>query len=83
VIPQVLCGHYPYNEIQSDIMVIRSITGGIRPEKPEGAKRLGFSNELWRTIELCWQEDRNARPAIEDILSSLNDAAALWDMRYF
>jgi hypothetical protein len=62
-------------------VVIRSISGGIRPEKPEGAKRLGFSEELWRTVELCWQEDRNARPTVEDILSSLNDAKVFWGVK--
>ena len=51
--------------------------------KPDGAKRLGFSDELWRTVELCWLEDRNARPVVEDILSCLNDAAAFWYMRDF
>ena len=81
--PKVLCGHYPYIEIQSDAMVIHTITGGIRPEKPEGAKRLGLSDELWRTVELCWREDRNARPRIEDILSSLNDATVFWYIRDF
>jgi hypothetical protein len=62
-------------------MVIRSITGGIRPAKPEGAKRLGFSDELWRTVERCWRGDRNARPVVEEILSSLNEAQAFWDKR--
>ena len=81
MIPQVLCGHYPYVEIRSDIMVIRTITGGIRPEKPEEAKRLGFSDGLWRTVELCWLEDRSARPGVEDILFSLNEATAFWDIR--
>jgi hypothetical protein len=64
-------------------MVVNEIMEGVRPKKPEGAKRLGFSNELWRTIELCWREDRNARPGVEDILSSLNDATAFWYMRDF
>ena len=62
-------------------MVIRTITGEIRPGKPEGAKRLGFNNELWRTVELCWREDRNARPVVKDILSCLNDAMAFWHVR--
>ena len=62
-------------------MVIRAITGGIRPEKPEDVKRLGFTDELWRTVERCWQEDRNARPNVADILSSLNEAKAFWDIR--
>jgi hypothetical protein len=68
-----------YVEIQSDIfMIIRAITGrGIRPEKPEGAERVGFSDELWRMVKLCWQQDRNARPVIEDILSCLNDTGVL------
>jgi len=51
--------------------------------KPEGAQRLGFSNGLWRTVETCWLEDRNARPDVLDILSSLNDTVAFWYMRVF
>jgi len=51
--------------------------------KPEGAKRVGFSDELWRTVEQCWLEDRNARPSVGDILSCLNDAVAFWYMREF
>ena len=62
---------------------MNAITEGDRPEKPEGAKPLGFSNELWRMIELCWLEDRNARPSVEEILSYLNDAAAFWYMKEF
>jgi hypothetical protein len=62
-------------------MVINEVLEGVRPKKPEGAKRLGLSNELWRTVELCWLEDRNTRPSVEDILSSLNEAAAFWYMR--
>ena len=64
-------------------MIIRMITGGIRLEKPAGARRLGFSDELWKTVELCLQEDRNARPSVEDIHSSLMEAATFWSMRDF
>ena len=60
-----------------------AITEGDRPEKPEEAKRLGFSNELWRMVERCWLEDRNTRPGVEEIWSCLNDAAAFWYMRDF
>ena len=81
--PQVLCGHHPYLEIQSDIMAVHAIVEGVRPKKPEAAKRLGFSNELWRTVEICWLEDRNARPGVEDILSCLNDATGFWYTKEF
>jgi len=79
----VLCGHHPYLEIQSDILAAHAIMEGIRPTKPEGVRRLGFTDELWRTVELCWLEDRDARPGIEDILSCLNDAATFWYMTEF
>jgi len=78
-----LCGHHPYVEFQSDILAVNAILEGIRPKKPEEAKRLGFSEELWKTVELCWLEDRNARPNVADILSRLNDATPFWYMRDF
>ena len=64
-------------------MVVNEIMDGVRPKKPERAEHLGFSNKLWGTVELCWQEDRDARPVVEDTLSSLTDAAAFWYMRDF
>jgi hypothetical protein len=33
-------------------------------------------------VKLCWQQDRNARPVITDILSCLNDTVAFWDVRF-
>jgi len=56
---------------------------GVRPIKPDGAKQLGFSDELWRTVELCWSEDRDARPGVGDIFSCLDDTAAFWYMREY
>ena len=60
-----------------------AITEGDRPEKPEEAKRLGFSNELWRMVERCWMEDRSTRPGVEEICSCLDDAVAFWYMKDF
>ena len=77
----MLCGHHPYVDIQSDILVINAITEGDRPKKPEDAKSLGFRNGLWRIVQQCWLEDRDARPNVADILSYLNDAMAFWYMR--
>jgi hypothetical protein len=76
-----LCGHHPYAEVQSDIMVVNEIMEGVRPKKPKDTKRMGFSDELWKMIELCWLEDRNARPGIDEILFSLKDATAFWFKR--
>jgi len=50
-----------------------------RPTK--GCERLGFSDELWEMVGLCWKENRDARPGIEGILSCLNDAVSFWYRR--
>jgi hypothetical protein len=63
-------------------MVVNQIMEGVRPKKPKGAKRLGFSNELWGTVEQCWLENRNARHGVGDILSSLNEATAFCYERF-
>ena len=57
-------------------MVVNEIMEEVRPKKPEGAKHLGFSNDLWRTVERTWPEDRNARPRVEDILVADTDRGA-------
>ena len=54
---------------------------GVRPKKPKAAKWLGFTDELWRTVGLCWLEDRSARPCVEDVLSCLSNAVAFWHVR--
>jgi len=61
-------------------MAVNAIMEGVRPNKPEGAKQLGFSDDMWRTVEQCWLEDRNARPRVDEILSSLNDGVLFWNI---
>lgn len=80
----MLCGHSPYNDIQSDIsLLLNTILEGDRPKKPENAVRLGFNDELWTIVEQCWHENRAERPRIEEILPYLNDATAFWYTREF
>jgi len=60
---------------------MNAIVEGDRPKKPEGAKSLGFNDELWSAVELCWLEDRDARPGVEDILACLNNNSLSWYLR--
>ena len=70
----MLCGHAPYHNLVNETAVIVAITEGVRPEKPEDAAHLGFTEVLWNTVEQCWLEDSSARPGVEDILFCLNGA---------
>ncbi|KAF9643698.1 kinase-like protein [Thelephora ganbajun] len=82
VIYEVLCGHHPYIELESDSVLVDAILNGGRPGRPEESALLGFSNELWKMVERCWQGNRDERPRIEEILACLNEAAAFWYMRF-
>ena len=60
-----------------------AIVEGDRPRKPESAERLGFTKELWDTVEKCWLTDRKARPSAGLINSCLimSDAVPFWSRR--
>jgi len=81
VIYEVLCGHCPYVEHHLDSLVVNAVIEGVRPEKPEMAKRLGFSEEIWWLVKSCWSPDRNSRSRVEEILRCLEDATPFWYSR--
>jgi len=51
---------------------------GERPEKPENAAAIGFSDPLWDFTKRCWDGVREARPAAEEVVTRLRGAAANW-----
>ena len=57
------------------------IVGGDRPQKPEAAGSLGFTDELWSMVERCWQESWDERPETKEIVDYLESAAKAWDTR--
>ena len=74
---QVLYGKEPYWEVPEDRAVVK-ILDGVRPKKPPSAANFGFTDGLWKVVERCWSEDRDARPNVKDILSQLDYAAWTW-----
>ena len=77
---QVLSEHSPYHGSTEEFAVCE-ILEGKRPKKPKMAARRGFTKKLWKVLEQCWVEDRNQRPALEVVLSALNDATPHWEKR--
>jgi len=74
---QVLYGKVPYWELP-EIPAVARILEGVRPKKPPEATNFGFTDGLWKIVERCWSEDRDARPDVKAILSQLNYAAWTW-----
>ena len=75
-----MSGHSPYHGSTEEFAVCE-ILEGKRPKKPKMAARRGFTKKLWKVLEQCWAEDRNRRPALEVVLSALNNATPHWEKR--
>jgi len=79
VVYEVLCDKVPFWERNNDNSVMAAIVEGIRPSKPDAARALGFTDELWWTVECCWMTECRLRPDVGTVLSQLTHAAWAWD----
>ena len=52
---------------------------GKRPDKPENASTIGFSDLLWGFTQRCWDGKMELRPKIGEVVTRLRGAAANWD----
>src|SRR5882757_5977551 len=77
---QVLCGRLPHRGLRPHEVMCATMRGD-RPRKPETMENLGFTDELWTTVERCWRENWNERPEVKEILSSLERATRAWNTR--
>jgi len=78
---QVLCGRVPYWEHHNKGAIMGAIIRGVRPSKPDAGETLGFTDDLWWTVESCWMMDPNIRPDVGAVLSQLIHAAWAWGRR--
>jgi len=65
VIYETISGHFPFHQ-HVDLTVIVKVMGGRRPPREEG-----FTDNLWKMLELCWTPQPSKRPSIEDVLRCL------------
>jgi len=69
VIYETISGNPPFHK-HSDITVSLKVVEGKRP--PRGVR---FTENLWKTLELCWAPQPNDRLGIEDVLQRLEKAS--------
>lgn len=77
VILEVLSGRAPFKPLR-DVIVMRIVLEGKRPERPDGPEGERFTDDLWRMLTLCWESDRGVRPKIEAILEFLEKVSEAW-----
>ena len=70
VIYEVLSGKAPFASF-SQYTVMRKVVDGERPERPEGVEGARFTDDLWRTLNQCWDARPESRPSSTVVLECL------------
>ena len=64
---EVFTGDAPFWELKNEAVAPRILQGG-RPEMPANAQAVGLTDEMWRLLESCWQENPKKRPTMEEVV---------------
>jgi serine/threonine protein kinase len=81
VIYEILSGQVPFAPLK-DFIVMRKVVDGERPGRPDGAKGVWFTDDVWETANLCWVAQAGNRPNIEAVLECLERVPRTWKPPY-
>jgi len=76
-IAQVLTGEIPSRSVSKGFFY--SVVEGSRPDKPENASSIGFSDLLWGFVQRCWDGNKTRRPKVAEVITHLGEAATNWN----
>ena len=63
---EVFTGALPFGDARHETAILM-IAQGQRPGKPQGAENLGFTPEIWKSIQRCWNQNPVKRPGVGDV----------------
>jgi hypothetical protein len=73
---QVLTGEAPFF---GPFRSVFPVVGGLRPQKPNNAPSIGFSDHLWAFVEKCWDGDVGLRPDVKEVVTCLRQTNTEWE----
>jgi len=77
VILEVLTGWVPF-PFHNNLTVVAKIIKGERPERPQGAEAVWFTDDLWGMLEQCWSPQPEVRPTAKAMLKNLERNSMAW-----
>ena len=66
---QVFTGAVPFGNSLSPVCTL-AIMGGDRPSRPVHP---ALTNNLWTSMQRCWNQDLHLRPEVSEVLEVLNN----------
>jgi len=70
VIYEILSGRAPFAPSKTPNLEVQR---GERPERPQGAQGVWFTDGIWGMLELCWKPQPGDRPSLNTVLRCLQD----------
>ena len=67
VVVEVFTGKLPFEGQKDEAVLLRILEGG-RPEMPRNAQVVGFTEEMWKLLEACWQQNPKKRPTMKEVV---------------
>ena len=74
VIYEVLSGQAPFTPFNSSMVMLKVIRGE-RPGRPNGPEGARFTDNLWQTLNRCWESQPDDRPSAEAVLECLEQVS--------
>ena len=78
VILEVLTAQRPFTACGTHVVMLK-VTDGERPGRPDGARGMWFTDDLWKMLGLCWAQDAQNRPSIEAVRECLERVSSTWE----
>ena len=73
---KIYTGNVPFQFVR-DITVMMKVVGGSRPPRPADISLL--SDEIWKGIEMCWNQEPRDRPSAASVIEQLPFAGVVDD----
>ena len=75
---QVLTGATPFGRISKTDLACKVVLENDRPSRPRDSEKLGFSDDIWESLQRCWDKEPSARPSVGNISVCLKRTAETW-----
>ena len=66
---KIYTGRIPFHNLTRDSTVMKKVLEGSRPPRPADTSLL--SDEIWKVIEMCWNQEPQDRPSAESVIERL------------
>ena len=75
---QVLTGGPPFARRGKAELICKVVLGDGWPPRPRDSGKLGFTDEVWESLLICWRREPSARSSINAVSTCLKQAAESW-----